>query len=228
MNSDNKRRLIILGAILALAAAVLFFVSTGWNNDTSSLPESGYSQSSIVNSSQSSSTLPTESAEQSESTTQNESTEQSESTTQSESSVQTESTSQSESTTQDDSTEQSESTSQSESAVQTESTPPESSSESEPAESVPEAPQLRFRNQKLLKQHYEKHGIEMGFSSAEEYEKAAAAVVSHPDVLHKTEAEDGDDVYYIESTNEFVVVSTDGYLRTYFNPDRGIDYFNKQ
>lgn len=222
MNSDNKRRLIILGAILALAAAVLFFVSTGWNNDTSSLPESGYSQSSIVNSSQSSSTLPTESAEQSESTTQNEST------TQSESSVQTESTSQSESTAQDESTEQSESTSQSESAVQTESTPPESSSESEPAESVPEAPQLRFRNQKLLKQHYEKHGIEMGFSSAEEYEKAAAAVVSHPDALHKTEAEDGDDVYYIESTNEFVVVSTDGYLRTYFNPDRGIDYFNRQ
>lgn len=222
MNSDNKRRLIILGAILALAAAVLFFVSTGWNNDTSSLPESGYSQSSIVNSSQSSSTLPTESAEQSESTTQNESTEQSESTTQSESSVQTENTSQSESTTQDESTEQSEST------LQSESTPPESSSESEPAESVPEAPQLRFRNQKLLKQHYEKHGIEMGFSSAEEYEKAAAAVVSHPDALHKTEAEDGDDVYYIESTNEFVVVSTDGYLRTYFNPDRGIDYFNRQ
>lgn len=99
---------------------------------------------------------------------------------------------------------------------------------SQPEESVPESAELRFRSQKLLKQHYEKHGIEMGFDSAEEYEKAAAAVVSHPDVLHKIEAEDGDDVYYIESTNEFVVVSTDGYLRTYFNPDRGIDYFNKQ
>lgn len=68
----------------------------------------------------------------------------------------------------------------------------------------------------------------MGFKSAEEYEKAAAAVPNNPAALHKTEKEDGDDVYYIESTNEFVVVSTDGYIRTYFNPDRGIDYFNKQ
>lgn len=86
----------------------------------------------------------------------------------------------------------------------------------------------RFRNQNLLDQHYEKHGREMGFASAEEYEKAAAAVPNHPDVLHKTEKEDGDDVYYVEATNEFVVISTDGYIRTYFNPDRGIDYYNKQ
>ncbi|MCM1164940.1 MAG: hypothetical protein NC299_04270 [Lachnospiraceae bacterium] len=113
---------------------------------------------------------------------------------------------------------------QSESSVQSES-PPQSESSSE---SVPETPRLTFRNQKLLEQHYQKHGIEMGFSSAEEYEKAAAAVVSHPEALHKIEAEDGDDVYYVESTNEFVIVSTDGYLRTYFNPDRGIDYFNRQ
>lgn len=84
---------------------------------------------------------------------------------------------------------------------------------------------LKFRSKKLLNQHYEKHGIEMGFASAEEYE---AAVVNHPDVLHKIEAEDGDDVYYVESTNEFVIVSTDGYLRTYFNPSGGIKYYNKQ
>lgn len=86
----------------------------------------------------------------------------------------------------------------------------------------------KFRNKNLLNQHYEKHGKDMGFSSAEEYEKAAAAVPNNPAALHKTEKEDGDDVYYIESTNEFVVVSTDRYIRTYFNPDRGIDYYNKQ
>ncbi len=89
-------------------------------------------------------------------------------------------------------------------------------------------PQLKFRSKKLLNEHYQKHGIDMGFASAEEYEKAAARVPFDPNVLHKIEADDGDDVYYIESTNEFVVVSTDGYLRTYFNPDRGIDYFNRQ
>lgn len=87
---------------------------------------------------------------------------------------------------------------------------------------------LTFRNENLLNSHYEKHGKDMGFSSAKEYEKAAAAVVANSSALHKKEAEDGDDVYYIESTNEFVIVSTDGYIRTYFNPDAGIAYYNRQ
>lgn len=87
---------------------------------------------------------------------------------------------------------------------------------------------LTFRNENLLNSHYEKHGKDMGFSSANEYEKAAAAVVANSSALHKKEAEDGDDVYYIESTNEFVIVSTDGYIRTYFNPDAGIAYYNRQ
>lgn len=85
-----------------------------------------------------------------------------------------------------------------------------------------------FRNEELLQSHYEKHGVEMGFASAEEYEEAANKVVSNPDVLYKLETEDNDHVYYLEETNEFVVISTDGYIRTYFLPDRGIDYFNAQ
>ncbi len=85
-----------------------------------------------------------------------------------------------------------------------------------------------FRNDRLLQSHYEKHGMEMGFSSPEEYEKAACAVIRHPDALHKLEAEDGDDVYYVEATNEFVIVSVDGYIRTYFYPNAGIDYYNRQ
>ncbi|MBQ2823652.1 MAG: hypothetical protein IJF18_03650 [Oscillospiraceae bacterium] len=85
-----------------------------------------------------------------------------------------------------------------------------------------------FRNQSTLDSHYEKHGIEMGFSSAEEYEAAASDVANSPDALHKTEKEDGDDVYYIEATNEFVVVSTDGYIRTYFLPSGGKAYFDRQ
>lgn len=85
-----------------------------------------------------------------------------------------------------------------------------------------------FRSSKLLNEHFEKHGKEMGFSSAEEYLAAANAVVNHADVLHKTEKEDGDDVYYLEETNEFVIVSTDGFIRTYFYPDAGIDYYNGQ
>lgn len=86
----------------------------------------------------------------------------------------------------------------------------------------------RFRNDNLLTQHYNKHGIEMGFDTKAEYEAAASAVVNNPKALHKKEAEDNDDVYYIEETNEFVIVSTDGYIRTYFKPNAGKAYFDKQ
>ena len=88
--------------------------------------------------------------------------------------------------------------------------------------------ECHFRNEDLLESHYEKHGKEMGFSSSKEYETGASYVVNDPDSLHKTEKEDGDDVYYKEDTNEFVVVSTDGYIRTYFNPDAGRKYFDRQ
>ena len=87
---------------------------------------------------------------------------------------------------------------------------------------------LTFRKKKYLDEHYEKHGKEMGFASAEEYLAAANAVVVNPDALHKKEKEDNDDIYYVEATNEFVVVSSDGYIRTYFNPSAGIDYYNRQ
>lgn len=85
-----------------------------------------------------------------------------------------------------------------------------------------------FRSKKLLESHYEKHGIDMGFASPEEYEAAASAVIQSPEALYKTEKEDGDGVYYIEATNEFAVLSTDGYIRTYFLPDAGKKYFDRQ
>ena len=84
----------------------------------------------------------------------------------------------------------------------------------------------RFRNAELLNQHYQKHGIEMGFSSAAEYEAAASAVITGGNAEYKTEAEDGDGVYYIKSTGEFVVLSTDRYIRTYYYAD--YDYFLRQ
>ena len=85
-----------------------------------------------------------------------------------------------------------------------------------------------FRNAKLLEEHFQKHGIEMGFATEEEYQKAASDVANNPDALHKLEKDDKDDVYYLEETNEFVVVSVDGFIRTYFCPDSGKKYFDKQ
>lgn len=88
--------------------------------------------------------------------------------------------------------------------------------------------ELSFRNADLLNEHYQKHGIEMGFTSATAYEAAARKVVQNSNSLHKLEAEDGDDVYYLENTNEFVIVSTDGYIRTYFKPNEGKSYYDRQ
>ena len=92
--------------------------------------------------------------------------------------------------------------------------------------------EYRFRSKKLLNEHFQKHGEEFtndfGYKDASEYEQGASDVINNPDALHKTEKEDGDGIYYIEATNEFVVLSTDGYIRTYFRPDSGKKYYDKQ
>lgn len=96
------------------------------------------------------------------------------------------------------------------------------------SEEISEYVEYTFKSKKLLNQHYEKHGIDMGFASAEEYEKAASDVINNPDALSKLEKEDGDGVFYIEDTNEFVILSTEGYIRTYFLPDAGKSYYDRQ
>lgn len=89
-----------------------------------------------------------------------------------------------------------------------------------------------FRTKNQLTQHFQKHGEEFGdefgYETAEDYERGASDVINSPDALYKTEAEDGDGVYYIEGTNEFVILSTDGYIRTYFRPTAGKSYFDRQ
>lgn len=91
-----------------------------------------------------------------------------------------------------------------------------------------ESNSYEFRNDKYLSQHFEKHGGEFGYASKEEYLAGANRVISSKEALHKTEAEDSDDVYYLEESNELVIVSVDGYIRTYFKPSGGIDYYNRQ
>lgn len=85
-----------------------------------------------------------------------------------------------------------------------------------------------FRSEELLEEHFRKHGSEFPYDTKEAYEAGASAVIRSPEALKKKEAEDGDDVYYIEKSNEFVILSTDGYIRTYFRPEGGIDYYNRQ
>lgn len=93
-------------------------------------------------------------------------------------------------------------------------------------EQAEQASSLTFRNQDRLESHYLKHGIDMGYDSAEDYQAGANTVISNPNALHKTQTEDGDDVYFLKKTGEFVVVSQQGYIRTYFIADE--DYYDRQ
>lgn len=85
-----------------------------------------------------------------------------------------------------------------------------------------------FKSDSLLQEHFNKHGSEFGYASVSEYESGANAIINSPDALQKREAEDGDSVYYSEAKNELVVLSTQGYIRTYFKPEDGIAYYNRQ
>ena len=88
--------------------------------------------------------------------------------------------------------------------------------------------EYEFRKDEYLTEHFEKHGDEFDYANEDEYLAGANKVINSKDALHKTEAEDGDYIYYIKASNEFVVVSKDGYIRTYFKPSAGIDYYNRQ
>ena len=95
---------------------------------------------------------------------------------------------------------------------------------------VPEETQYHFRNEKTLREHFQKHGGEFNglYSTREEYESGASRVINDPSALNKREKEDNDYVYYLEDTNEFVILSEDGYIRTYFKPNAGKKYYDRQ
>lgn len=84
-----------------------------------------------------------------------------------------------------------------------------------------------FRTQDLYDQHYNKHGQEFGDITKEEYILLANELFTSEDALRKTEA-DGDLLFYDVESNTFGVLSEDGYIRTCFKPDDGIEYWNRQ
>ena len=88
-----------------------------------------------------------------------------------------------------------------------------------------------FRYKSYLTEHYEKHGIEMGFPDANAYRKAASDIINSAGergVLYKYKSDGSNDIcFYVEATKEFVVLSNDGYIRTYFICS-GRKYYDRQ
>ena len=86
-----------------------------------------------------------------------------------------------------------------------------------------------FRTQELYDSHYVKHGHEFGDITQEEYlQKANELIASVADTILKKYEDDGDLMYFNTATDEFLVLSPDGYIRTYFIPDDGIEYWERQ
>ncbi len=101
-----------------------------------------------------------------------------------------------------------------------------------PTDNIQSQFEYNFINTDALESHFEKHGKEFGYTTKEEYLQGANDVINNPSVLHKVQ-NDGDDCYYLKSTDEFVVVSPEGNIRTYFRPGDGnstdgLEYFNRQ
>ena len=70
---------------------------------------------------------------------------------------------------------------------------------------------------------------EFGNITKDEYLKMAQNLVDHPgkSVLTKKDS-DGNTLYYDKDNNTFAVKSPDGYIRTFFKPQAGIDYYDRQ
>lgn len=86
-----------------------------------------------------------------------------------------------------------------------------------------------FRNKTRYDEHYEKHGAEFGNITKEQYLQLANDLINNTSdrVLHKY-SEDGDYMYFDQDSGYFLVLSEDGYIRTFFIPTAGINYWNRQ
>ena len=89
-----------------------------------------------------------------------------------------------------------------------------------------------FASEDLWVQHFNKHRYEFGYTIKESYLEGAINVINNPNAQTRIQ-DDGDTCYYLQATDEFVVVSSDGNIRTYFkpgdgNPKEGYEYFLRQ
>ena len=79
-------------------------------------------------------------------------------------------------------------------------------------------------------EHWEKHGGEFGVLHSEQDYVSAANAFMHrppPGTLTKHDAR-GDTLFYQPSTDTFAVMDSRGEPRTFFKPDNGYAYWNRQ
>jgi len=87
-----------------------------------------------------------------------------------------------------------------------------------------------FRSHERLVEHFRKHGREFGAVSQDEYLRRAQELRDRPaggDVLESVRA-DGVITRFDRSSGAFLAVNQDGTIRTFFRPNLGETYFQRQ
>lgn len=93
----------------------------------------------------------------------------------------------------------------------------------------------QFRTKEHWEDHYQKHVIDQeefvedfGDISKEQYLMLAQWLMDFADDEVQIKEDDGDLLYYDAENNFFGVMSDDGYIRTFFRPSAGQEYFDRQ
>ena len=87
--------------------------------------------------------------------------------------------------------------------------------------------QITFESPELITKHYEKHREEFGDITEAEYLQKANQLYAEAlsDDIEQFTRSDGSIAKYKFSTNEFLVITKEGNIRTYFKPIDGADYW---
>jgi hypothetical protein len=91
-------------------------------------------------------------------------------------------------------------------------------------------PEIGFHSHERLKDHFHKHGREVGAASEDDYLRLAQALRDRPvggDVLELRRA-DGVYCRFDRASGGFLAFDRDGVIRTYFRPNDGERYFERQ
>ena len=86
---------------------------------------------------------------------------------------------------------------------------------------------IEFETPESMQKHYVKHGEEYGDISIESYLSLANELANMPvsDDVEKIVRSDGSTAIYRFSANDFLVVTKDGSIRTFFKPKNGKEYW---
>lgn len=88
---------------------------------------------------------------------------------------------------------------------------------------------LAFASDERLEEHWVKHRSEFGQISRDEYLQRARTFFADESADKETkQRENGDELHFNASTSEFGVLSDDNTIRTYFRPNSGRRYWERQ